>query len=142
MKKFSITTKVTAPLPEVWKNFDRNLLERLRPFFPKTRILCFEEKLVSLELDFILLKQRWESRITERSEEAEMCYFVDEGVKLPFFLRYWHHKHLLKAIENDTLIVDEITYEAPRAWLDGFLFPLLYLQFWMRKPVYRQYFQR
>ncbi|MCS6832331.1 MAG: hypothetical protein NZ521_02050 [Flammeovirgaceae bacterium] len=142
MKKFSIATKVNSPLQVVWKKFDRNLLEQLRPLFPKTRILHFDEKFVSLELDFVLFKQQWVSLITERLEEIDKCYFVDKGVQVPFFLKHWHHKHLLLSTESGTLIVDEITYEARRAWLDGIIYPLLYLQFWMRKPIYRRYFQQ
>ena len=140
-----ITTPVNQSCAHVWAGFDRDLFLRLSPPFPPVALLRFDGCLpgdeVHLELNFLLFRQRWESRITEQQRTPEEIYFIDEGQKLPFFLQYWRHHHRLLCRGANTEIVDDITFRAP-AWLPDFLlYPILYLQFRYRRPIYRRVFK-
>lgn len=144
--RFVIRTDVSADLQKVWANFNENLFQALAPPFPPINLLRFDGSLkndeVHLELNFLLFKQVWISKIAEQAAKENEIYFVDEGIKLPFFLGYWRHKHLMQALpEGGTQITDDITFEAPIKALSWLLFPALYLQFLYRKPVYKRYFK-
>jgi ligand-binding SRPBCC domain-containing protein len=144
--RFAIVTEVSANLQKVWDNFNENLFQALAPPFPPIRLLRFDGSLkndeVHLELNFLLFKQVWISRIIEQTDSNNEIYFVDEGIKLPFFLGYWRHKHLLQATANGTRIIDDITFEAPIKALSWLLFPVLYVQFLYRQPIYKRYFNK
>jgi len=77
----------------------------------------------------------------DQQTTADEIYFIDEGTRLPFFLAYWHHRHrLLRAADGSTTIVDDITFQTPSRLTDYFFYPLLWLQFAYRKPIYRRVF--
>ena len=81
--------------------------------------------------------------ITEDGANESECYFVDEGTQLPFFLKKWRHRHrILKTDADASIIVDEIDYTTPFWLLDYLIYPMMYLQFYMRKPVYKRYFKK
>ena len=69
-------------------------------------------------------------------------YFVDQGVELPFFLKRWKHKHRVISSGTGSVIRDEIEFEAPFWLMNYILFPVLWLQFSYRKPIYRRIFKR
>lgn len=108
------------------------------------RLIRFEgsEKgnVVTLELDFIIFKQIWESHIIENGETACEWYFVDIGKKLPFFLQYWQHRHRVVQTGTHATIIDDITFETPFFLTDFLLYPVMWLQFWYRKPIYKRVF--
>ncbi|WP_073090782.1 SRPBCC family protein [Cyclobacterium lianum] len=140
-----LSTRVNQPYLKVRKGFGKELFEALNPPFPPVKLLRFDgsEKgdLVSLELNFLLFKQKWTSEITEAHTDGEAFYFIDEGRQLPFFLRSWRHKHIIrKTAANRSEIRDEISYSSGNGILDIFLYPVLYLQFAMRRPVYKRVF--
>ncbi len=148
--KIYLKTKVSLPMPkdsvEVLSLFNRNLFEALSPHFPQIEIENFEGSfpgnLIALKLNFFLFKTHWHSRITERKESAKISYFVDEGVKLPFFLKFWRHQHIAEKIDPKTFwIIDEVDYQTGNIVSDFFLYPAFYFQFIMRKPVYKRYFK-
>jgi ligand-binding SRPBCC domain-containing protein len=134
------------PPHKVFEQFDQTLFLKLAPPFPPVKLLrfdgCMPGDVVSLELNFLLFKQVWTSTITAYESNKEGIYFIDEGTHLPFFLTRWHHKHLMQATTDGCLIADDITFESPwflPAWL---LYPVLWLQFAYRKPIYRKMFGR
>lgn len=142
--KLTIRTLVQAPLETVWAGFDRQLFNQLSPPFPPVNVLRFEgcstgDK-VSLELNFILFKQVWNSDIIDQQTTDAEIFFIDEGTKLPFFLRAWHHKHRLIRQGTGTVIADEITFRTPNVLLDYLFYPLLWAQFMYRKPIYKRVF--
>jgi len=96
---------------------------------------------VVVELNFLLFRQTWESLITaDRSTEAEFT-FVDEGVRLPFFLKSWRHEHNNSSTSNGgTRITDAIEFTTPTILTDFLFYPILYFQFLYRKPIYRKVF--
>ncbi len=144
--KLTIRTSVKAPLDAVWAGFDRRLFDRLSPPFPPVRVLrfdgCLTGDVVSLELNFLLFKQVWNSDIIDQQTTAGEIFFIDEGVKLPFFLSAWHHKHRLIKEGTGTIIADEIDFQTPSRLLDYLFYPLMWAQFAYRKPIYRSIFGR
>ncbi|MEZ0609929.1 hypothetical protein ACAW74_15540 [Fibrella sp. WM1] len=142
----TIRTAVEQPVDQVWAGFNRDLFDRLSPPFPPVRVLrfdgCLTGDVVSLELNFLLFKQTWTSDIIDQQTTPDEIYFIDQGVKLPFFLRAWHHKHRLIRQGSGTVIADEITYQTPYRLFDYLMYPLMWAQFVYRKPIYRQTFSR
>jgi ligand-binding SRPBCC domain-containing protein len=144
--RIRIVTRVSQPLAAVWKGFDQSLFKALAPPFPPVRVLrfdgCAKGDIVSLELNFILGKTQWTSLITDSKEASEECFFIDEGTKLPPFLAYWRHKHLMQAAPGGgTLIIDDIQFAAPFGLLSYVMYPALWLQFLYRKPIYKRLFK-
>ncbi|TDB67955.1 SRPBCC family protein [Arundinibacter roseus] len=143
--KVTLQTPVSAPLRTVWEGFDESLFTKLSPPFPPVRLLRFDGSypgdIVSLELNFLLFKQKWTSIIASQQETEQEIYFVDEGQTLPFFLSFWRHTHrLIKTESNGTLIADEIEYRTPFLILDYLMYPFLWAQFAYRKPIYKRLF--
>ncbi|HMT12979.1 MAG TPA: hypothetical protein PKA39_15320 [Ignavibacteria bacterium] len=97
---------------------------------------------VEIMLDIFGLKQHWHSVITEDFENEESIGFIDEGVKLPRPLKQWRHIHKIeKSIEN-SIIIDDISYNTGNKLLNFLMFPAFFLQFYYRKPVYKSYFRK
>lgn len=143
--KINLSTSVNQPFLKVKEGFTADLFKSLNPPFPPVKLLRFDGSsrgdIVSLELNFLLFKQVWTSEITEDETDEKEFYFIDEGIKLPFFLSFWRHKHrVVSQGLSQSLIIDEISYRSPALILDVLLFPVLYVQFAMRKPVYKKYF--
>lgn len=139
-----LKTFVSKPPAEVFAGFDEALFLRLAPPFPPVRLMRFDGcavgDVVSLELNFIFFRNTWESHITAQATTEKEIYFIDEGVKLPFFLKHWKHKHLIEQAGKDSCIIDDIEYKSPFWLLDYLLYPVMYLQFAYRKPIYRKFF--
>ena len=142
--KLTIQTRVNRPYDQVWAGFDKTLFDQLSPPFPPVRVVrfdgCLKGDIVDLELNFLLFKQRWVSHITDQKTTDTEIFFVDEGRQLPFFLSQWTHRHRILKDQNNAIIADEITFRTP-FWLTDYLFyPLLWVQFAYRKPIYRRVF--
>ena len=145
-----LQTRVASSVQQVWAGFDRQLFDQLSPPFPPVDVVrfdgCLKGDLVHLRLNFLIFKQDWISLIVDQqtlttANGTEEIFFIDQGTQLPFFLAYWHHRHrLLHDADDRTIIVDDITFRTP-FWLTDYLFyPLLWLQFAYRKPIYRRIF--
>lgn len=142
--KLYIKTTVKQPILKVWEGFDESLFVKLAPPFPSVKLLQFDGSKkgdrVGLELNFILFRQKWVSDIIEHNENEDQIFFIDKGVILPFFLKTWQHKHILKRKGDGTEIIDDIRYSTGTLLTDILMFPALYLQFLYRKPVYKKIF--
>ncbi len=143
--RIRIITDVAADFEYVRQNFDQRLLEKVSPPFPPTRLLRYDGNQpggeVHVELNFILFRQVWKSRIKTYKEDDRQMVFTDEGTQLPFFLAYWHHEHRVEKHGTGSRIVDDITFRTPSRLTDYLLYPLMYGQFAYRKPMYRKYFK-
>ncbi len=139
-----ITTTVKAPYQEVAQKFNQKLFTALSPPFPPVHLLRYDGNQpgdeVHVRLNFGFFRQTWKSRITANTTVPGEVYFVDEGFVLPFFLRYWRHRHEIRRHGTGSLIVDDITFRCPNRLLDYLCYPFMYLQFAYRKPIYRRYF--
>jgi ligand-binding SRPBCC domain-containing protein len=139
-----ISTKVNQSLPNVWEGFNLDLFSKLAPPFPPVSVRqfdgCMKGDKVHLELNFILFKQDWISDIIDQNTSESEIYFIDEGSKLPFFLSYWKHRHRMVKDAKGTIIIDDITFKTGFVLTDYLFYPLMYLQFLYRKPIYRKVF--
>ncbi len=144
--KLTIETKVEENYLKVKEGFTESLFTKLSPPFPPVKLLRFDGStkgdLVTLELNFLLFKQKWTSRIIEDKTNEQEFYFIDKGVELPFFLKSWDHKHRIIRSGNDAIIRDEIEYTAPFGFLSILLYPAMLLQFAYRIPIYKKVFKR
>ncbi len=142
--RITIKTKVQASLQVVKDGFTEDLFLKLNPPFPPVKLVQFDgckagDK-VALKLNFLLFKQQWVSNIIEDYESDIQWYFIDVGQKLPFFLKSWKHVHEVKAIESNSVIIDDITYTSGTILTDLLMYPLLLIQFLYRKPIYKRIF--
>jgi ligand-binding SRPBCC domain-containing protein len=141
-----IKTPVKQNYKQVAEGFTEKLFLSLNPPFPPVKLLrfdgCKKGDRVSLQLNFIFFKQRWDSVITYDVLNEQEFGFIDEGEQLPFFLKTWKHHHRIKHVEHGTVIEDDIHYTAPFKLLTLLLYPVLYLQFLYRRPVYQRIFKK
>jgi ligand-binding SRPBCC domain-containing protein len=143
--KLKISTEVGQSLPQVISGFNEALFQKLSPPFPKVILKRFDGSLkgdiVSLELDFFVFKQMWTSEITSSISTPEKFEFVDKGIELPFFLKSWQHRHSILLEKGIVSIVDDIDFSSSFSFFDYLLYPVMYLQFYFRKPVYKKVFK-
>ena len=136
--RITIHTKVEQSLEAVIEGFNESLFLKLNPPFPPVKLLQFDgcktNDRVKLQLNFIAFKQIWESLITADQQTKDQFYFIDEGIQLPFFLKTWKHKHVIKKEGNATVITDDIQFTTPFIVLNWLMYPALFLQFQYRKP--------
>lgn len=142
-----LQTPVACTHLEVKAGFTESLFAKLAPPFPPVKVLRFDGckagDIVDLELNFLFFKQKWTSKITEDHCDAQEFLFVDEGILLPFFLGKWKHCHRILALPSGgSFISDEIDFAGAFPWMTPLLYPVLWLQFWYRKPIYRRIFRR
>jgi ligand-binding SRPBCC domain-containing protein len=134
--------KITVPehYQTIAAGFNKKLFLALAPPFPPIKLLKFDgcqtNDIVHLQL---LGGIDWASKITEHGATSQEIWFVDQGTTLPFFLRSWVHRHRIINQQNNTLIIEDINYKTPFLWLDYLLYPLLWLQFAYRIPIYKRY---
>ena len=144
--RLKIETKVFARLDKVSRGFNEQLFKALNPPFPPVKLLkfggCEKGDKVVLELNFLLFKQIWQSDITDHGESEREWYFVDEGVKLPFFLKTWRHRHIVRSTPNGSVIIDDIEFSTGTIVTDFIMYPVLFAHFLYRKPVYKKVFKQ
>lgn len=144
--RVKIQTKVRKNYIEVFQGFDIHLFMKLKPPLVGLNVKrfdgCKKGDIVSVELSILGTKQTWISEITENAEKTNEIFFIDEGKVLPSPLRYWKHKHVIQKSIDSSVIIDDIRYSTNSKILDFLLFPLIFLQFYYRKPVYKSYFKK
>src|SRR5690606_10239216 len=131
-------THVEQDHHSVYKGFNESLFLQLSPPLLPFELIRFDgcETGVRVILKVGLPVQIWESLIVSHGSSASDYYFIDEGVKLPFPLKSWHHRHGIEADDNGgTVISDEITFSTGLKLLDFIAYPLLYSIFAYRKAV-------
>lgn len=149
--QIKLSTKVNQDYRSVFEKFNRQLLEKLTPPLIPFKLLRFDGSCagdqVHIELNILGIKQLWITNIIEDSDDLEEIYFIDESSKtdktskLPFFLIYWHHKHRILKRNNGSEIIDDITYKTPFKLLDYLCYPVMYIQFYYRKHIYKEVFK-
>lgn len=140
-----LQTIVEQDVKSVWTQFDQNLLKALSPPFPKVTVLRYDGNKtgdwVSFQLSILGIKLFWTSYISDHQEDSNHSYFIDEGTQLPFFLKTWKHTHGIIQTPKGTVIDDYIEFTTPFGGLDYIVYPVLWLQFAYRKPIYKRYFR-
>lgn len=142
--KLILKTRVAGNYKAVMAQFDRQLFEALPPGLAKVEIVTFtgSRKGDRVHLRFLSpIKAEWISDITEDYVNEKEACFVDEGIVLPFPLRYWQHRHIVRRIsDTESLIIDDITFKGPNRLASLLLYPGLLAGFYPRKKIYRRYF--
>lgn len=142
--KILLKQKVKGNYKDIFEKFDKKLFEYLTPDFPKIELIDFgsskKGNIVHLRFKFPLYSD-WISEITEDKITDEEAYFIDVGKKLPPPIKEWHHKHIVRKVdENVSEIIDEINFKSYFGLLTLLVFPGLFVQFYPRKRLYRKYF--
>ncbi len=142
---FAIHTPVEQSPEKVIKGFDDKLFIALKPPLLPMRLRrfdgCERGDEVHLEVGPNWMSQRWEALIIDHDNTPDEIFFVDTGKILPKPLKKWMHRHRILRKINGSEIIDDITFSTGWILLDWLIFPLLYLQFWIRKPVYQRHFK-
>jgi ligand-binding SRPBCC domain-containing protein len=141
--KILFETNINAPLEFVKNGFNKELFDYLAPFFIGTTVVRFDGCHTSDEVHLEMgpLKQKWVSVITHFEEDDQHWCFIDEGSILPWPLGRWKHTHLLKRVNNETLIIDDIVYECHHPLLNYLMYPFLWAVFAIRPRRYKKYFK-
>jgi ligand-binding SRPBCC domain-containing protein len=144
MLSYTISTPIQASINQVKEHFTSELLLKLSPPFPKVSLLrfdgCQKDDQVILQINLIFIKLVWSSLITDDLQTEEEWFFIDKGVKMPFGLQFWQHKHRVKKIKNQSCeIIDEISFDTRNPFLNYLLFPFLWGMIYYRKPFYKKY---
>jgi|TARA_R110000737_G_scaffold182215_1_gene205614 ligand-binding SRPBCC domain-containing protein len=141
-----LKTPVKGNYKTVINAFDRKLFEALKPSVGKMEIVEFtgSKKGDKVHLRFISpIKADWISDIIEDGINENSAWFVDKGTTLPWPLKTWTHKHIVEKIDDDnSLIVDDISYSGGNFIVSFLMFPALFFAFYPRKKIYKSYFNK
>jgi ligand-binding SRPBCC domain-containing protein len=141
-----LKTAVKGNYKTVMEAFDRSLFEALKPSVGKMEIVEFtgSKKGDRVHMQFISpVKAEWISDIVEDEVSDTSAWFVDVGVKLPWPLATWRHRHIVEKIDEDnSMIIDDITYTGTNFLFTLFLYPALFFGFYPRKKIYKAYFSK
>ncbi|NND31728.1 MAG: hypothetical protein HKN76_03990 [Saprospiraceae bacterium] len=142
--KLRFETIVDGYYKDVMHRFDRKLFEALKPPLVDFEVVSFTGSKTGdhVHLKFGgLVSFEWVSEIIDHGTNAEATYFIDQGTKLPFPLKSWHHQHIVEKISsNQSKIVDDIDFKASNRILTVLIYPMLYLGFKPRSKIYKRYF--
>ncbi len=146
--RIKIVTNVKEQnISKIFVGFNKELFVKLAPPLPPVRLLrfdgCKENDIVQLEILLPFAPQRWDALITESVESEALIYFIDQGTRLPFFLKTWRHWHGIQQNPKGqgSQIIDDFEYTTPFGWLNYLMYPMLFLLFFYRKPIYKSAFK-
>lgn len=145
--KILIKTPIENDLQSTFKLFNEDLFRALKPPLISLEVErfdgCKKGDEVHLKIGFGPIHQKWVSLITDDRENEDVCFFIDEGDKLPPPLKEWKHIHrLVKTGKTTCRIEDDIFYSSGNKLLDFLMYPVMYAQFAMRIPVYKKLLNR
>ena len=140
MLKINLKSNIEHDFKSVLERFDGDLFRYLLP--PRAELIEFGG---SKQGDKVHLKLpiagEWISEITEDTISDDFFYFIDEGRKLPFPLKKWHHRHVLRKNGPKTIVEDIMSFSTGTIITDLFFYPVLYLSFLPRVWQYGKYFK-
>lgn len=142
--QFTFITHVNAPIDHVAKNFNQELLEKLKPPGVSMELLRYDGQFAGNQLSFKIgigpFKQQWDGIITAHRYTQAHWLFRDEGLRLPKPLKNWKHTHALKSIDSKTTaVIDRIKFEGNSKLSTLFLVIPMIMMFFMRKPGYKKH---
>lgn len=141
--KIFLPTEINNDLHTTFRLFNEDLFKALKPPAVGLKVLrfdgCKKGDEVHLEISVGPLKQKWVSLITDDSVSDDVCYFIDEGGKLPPPLKSWKHIHRIRKVDDQNCVIeDDIEFSTGNSFLDRMIYPVLLMQFKARKPVYQK----
>lgn len=142
--KIYLQTPVKGSVPEVFSKFNKDLFVTLKPPLVNVELVKFDGCRRGDEFHLLIRPvvgtQEWKGKVTEDYLSDSESYFIDEGVQLPFPLSKWRHKHLIKKIDAQTFIIDDIEFETSPKFLGPLVYPFLLAMFKFRVPIYQRIF--
>jgi ligand-binding SRPBCC domain-containing protein len=141
--RIELSTRIeNRTIVNIFQKFDEALFLKLAPPLPVSKLTRFDgcktNDVVALKIRILFTWHLWESLIISNEHSANEINFVDKGTKLPFFLSSWEHRHRIIQEKDDVIIIDDIEFFAHNKVLTLLSYPILYLMFAMRKPIYRK----
>ena len=141
-----LKTPVVGNYKKVMAAFDRRLFEALKPPVGEMEVKEFtgSQKGDKVHIQFHSpIKAEWISDIVEDQVTDQRAWFVDVGVKLPWPLKTWTHRHIVEKVDDqNSVIVDDITFSGSNFILSLLLYPAMFLGFYPRKNIYKEYFKK
>jgi len=126
---------------EVFNHFDKKLFNHLSKGQP-IKLIRFDGSKLHDEIHLKFhLKKKWTSIITEEKITDSEAYFIDEGTTLPFGLKKWKHKHIIRKRGTNCEIIDSIYFTGKNKTISLLLLTPLFLPILLRKVQYKSYFQ-
>lgn len=139
-----LKTPVKGNYKKVMAAFDRTLFEALKPPIGEMEIVQFtgSQKGDIVHLRFKQpIKAEWISEIVEDQISEDKAWFTDVGTTLPWPLASWTHRHIVeKSDENNSIIIDDMTFTGKNVLLSLLLYPAILIGFYPRKNIYRKFF--
>ena len=139
-------TSIKGNYIKVMDAFDLSLFEALKPPFGKMKIVEFtgSKKGDRVHIRFLSpIKTEWVSDIIAHEVTDDMALFVDVGSTLPWPLTIWTHRHIVQKVdEYNSIIIDDITFTASNFILTVLMYPAIFMGFYPRKKIYREYFSK
>jgi len=139
-----LKTPIKGNYIKVMEAFDLSLFEALKPPFGKMEIVEFtgSKKGDRVHIRFLSpIKAEWVSDIIADEVTDDMALFVDVGSTLPWPLATWTHRHIVEKVdENNSIIIDDITFTASNFILTAIMYPAIFMGFYPRKKIYQEYF--
>lgn len=143
--KLIIKQKVNGNYKDLMSRFDKDLFEALKPKNGKMEIVEFtgSKKGNKVHLRFLSpFKSEWISDIVDDDINENRALFIDVGRTLPFPLKSWTHKHIVRKIDEvKSEIIDDMEFSTGNKILDLLIYPGLWFVFSPRKKIYRDYFK-
>jgi len=94
--------KTERSVIEVFEQFNKEMFYYLTKNAPVTPLRYDGDEVgseVHLDMNFPW-KDKWISVITDRNIHDTRCYFIDEGIVLPFKIKKWKHHHIIHQAEG------------------------------------------
>jgi ligand-binding SRPBCC domain-containing protein len=142
--KIFISTRIEKNYRDVFALFNEKLFKALKPPLVNLEVErfdgCKKGDEVHLKISPLHLKtERWISHIVDFHDDSEQIYFIDIGVVIPFPLKSWRHIHRIERVgENKCNVIDDIDFTSGNAILDRFLYPVFFMMFKLRGPIYKR----
>lgn len=143
MMQFTFITRVSAQRDQVADQFNEDLLLKLKPPLLTMQLIRYDGQHRGDELKFQVgigkMTQTWHGAITQHRYTQKHWLFRDEGISLPHPLKTWQHTHVLKAADQNTLIIDRVKFCGKNAMYTVLLCLPIAIMFLMRKPLYQRW---
>lgn len=141
-----LSTPVKGNYKKVIAAFDRDLFEALKPPAGEMEIVEFtgSSQGDKVHLRFLKpIKAEWISDIIEDQITEDKAWFIDVGSTLPWPLASWTHQHVVEKIDDThSMVVDDMSFRGKNFLLTLLLYPAIFLGFYPRKKIYKQYFDK
>lgn len=142
----TLKTPVKGNYKKVMEAFDQKLFEALKPPMGEMKILSFtgSKKGDRVHIQFLKpIKAEWISEIIEDQITDYKAWFVDVGTKLPWPLDSWTHNHIVEKVDDkNSIVIDDMSFTGKNLFLTLLLYPAIFLGFYPRKRIYKQYFKK